>query len=720
MTGITFVGSAIASEAPDTTDMDITMPGGIQAGDVAIIIVRHSRDNASYTFTPTGFTEERYDLFDADTDGAQMATGIYYKVLDGDETTITIDYNPESLDARKGALCFVFRGVDINTPLDVSATKEGDTDGGNDSTPNCPAITPVTHNGALMLVHIPEAGTTAYTAFVAPTTPSGMSTPVSVIAVNGDVINSQIIASYKEDYGVAEVFTPTDWVHTYTGSDFRGYRVYSIALRVAPDLITYVGGSEDHQGFNTTPLVLTQPAHQKDDVGILWCMASASGTLPVWSALTDGWEEYIQDEHETGHDRVWAVYWKRYAHSSEVDPSVNVSINEEHACTLNVFRGVHTEGIPFDVLGTDEEGQNIANPDNPDIYTKRPNAAILLLDSGVQVGAGSLAGPPSGYTLGAHADSNDSIDTENFMATAYLLNAGEPGLIDPGVWTHTLDATTDHSMYTLALRAASPIEVNEEPITFIEKPWATQPPNGTGPSDEYKSGLVFLKNFSSLHAGDEIERLEPDIVDFTQETESFGKYGSGNTMRTTAIAADYYDSLVDPEISGTDKNFSALVLLRPIGVSGVFIGQWDSGNMEKWYFYFSSGSFRFGYGTSLNAITTVGDFEDGNYHVMAFSYRGTTNELRTFKDGVLIDEDTINWTSSGTAGSMPIHMGHRWGGKPTTGLGINAQFALGAVWNDRALTDGEHAHLGTKPWELFKPRRIVRIDDPDPNELVVF
>ena len=236
MSDITFVGFGVASATDVQTDLNVDLPGAspgddIEPGDVALIIYRHNRTGA--TFVPgSGFTEERWDL--QIEPGANLLSGIATKRLTGDETTITLDYDPESLDADQGAIMLVYRGANPIVQLDNASTENDDADGqGNDSTPFCPPIAPQTPTGVLILAHLPEAGATDYTAFLAPTTPSGMSAPMTVIPVNGNVVHGQIIVSHKLDYGAADLITPTVWLHTFTGSAFRGFRTYSIVLRAA-------------------------------------------------------------------------------------------------------------------------------------------------------------------------------------------------------------------------------------------------------------------------------------------------------------------------------------------------------------------------------------------------------------------------------------------------------------------------------------------------------
>lgn len=144
---ISFVGSHAFTQAASTTVGQVInfsslldTGGGtptVNANDFAILnFVVGSGVDTAYT-PPSGWTEltEINIPFSLDTNHC-----IFYKVLNGVETSVTTPPTGDSSDYGSGQL-FVFRGVDIVTPFDVAFTTASGTATG---IPNPASITPST------------------------------------------------------------------------------------------------------------------------------------------------------------------------------------------------------------------------------------------------------------------------------------------------------------------------------------------------------------------------------------------------------------------------------------------------------------------------------------------------------------------------------------------------------------------------------------------------
>jgi len=230
---ITLVGVTTAIDSVGTiNDLSIDLPGAspgddIAANDVAIITNYHRR--SGNTLRPTGFDIERED--DENADSTLLISGIYSKVLTGAETTITQVFDPLNLDSAKSSMCFVYRGANTAQSLDVAATYVFQ----NDSTPNFPAITPTSDNGAVLGVQMVGVTSLEYTALANPATPALTWESWYTTGLPSDqVAIVNMFALMSLDYGTAGALTFSQMSHTYTGTDFALNRLYSIALRPAP------------------------------------------------------------------------------------------------------------------------------------------------------------------------------------------------------------------------------------------------------------------------------------------------------------------------------------------------------------------------------------------------------------------------------------------------------------------------------------------------------
>lgn len=227
--------------------------------------------------------------------------------------------------------------------------------------------------------------------------------------------------------------------------------------------ITYVGGDFVDGGDTAndiTPSFANCGTIAAGDFALMHCRADESGTIPDFtlSTGTTGWTELFDINATSGTDSVETVFYKANISASESDPTVEISISQQHAVTLTVWRGVDTT-TPFDVTWnqTNHWGDTANNQTGPNpAITTNTDGAMVVLGHGITTSSDSFAngaaGAPSGYTL-SESNGGPRVST----AGAYKIVA-TAGTETPGVWTHTGDGIgggSEERMFTLALKPAA-------------------------------------------------------------------------------------------------------------------------------------------------------------------------------------------------------------------------------------------------------------------------
>ena len=217
---ITFVDSDVNDAEPGTS---LALSFTCQEDDYALIYARSDEAGTVNVMTINGGGWTGIDNRNPTT-GRDRVEYLFGRVMDGTETTVTVDY---TVSEEISASIHIFRGVDTTTPLDVSVVFDA---GANNATPTNPAITPTTANGALVLF----SGQTVndVTTPGLPTTPTGLSLGETVHGASTSNHRGQCTA-YKLDYGSAATITPTAWTHTVSAPSVAEYSSWTVALRPA-------------------------------------------------------------------------------------------------------------------------------------------------------------------------------------------------------------------------------------------------------------------------------------------------------------------------------------------------------------------------------------------------------------------------------------------------------------------------------------------------------
>ena len=197
--GITHVGSFAANVTQGVaTNITMTLPT-VADDDVGVIFFYSDipADPASLITTPTGWTAVGSPFPVTTVAGRGMYTQAWFRVLSsGDSNPVLAISN--GANRYRGAVLSVFRGVDASTPLDVTPTHFADQ---NDTTPDPPAITPLSGSRAIVtFVAYSHGDTTGFTP------PSGMTLGAETIGAYRNVASAYLL-----DSNGAGTYTPGNW-----------------------------------------------------------------------------------------------------------------------------------------------------------------------------------------------------------------------------------------------------------------------------------------------------------------------------------------------------------------------------------------------------------------------------------------------------------------------------------------------------------------------------
>jgi collagen type VII alpha len=242
---ISFVGSLIGSHA-STSAQTVNFSGlldasgatpTLQANDIVVVTVFQAAaaTRTQAQLTPSGYTVAHASVITAsDTNISSQQTS--YKVMGpAPDTSVSI---PASAATTAGVAysVHVFRGIDVGTPLDVTATTAS---GINGAQPNPPSITPAT---AGAWIYCAAGGAMAAGASPQSTAPTGLSTATNAwrqTVLTTTTNDPGLAAGYKSDWASGAFDCPalTGYTTTNTGS----WTAATLALR--PQAVTIGNGS---------------------------------------------------------------------------------------------------------------------------------------------------------------------------------------------------------------------------------------------------------------------------------------------------------------------------------------------------------------------------------------------------------------------------------------------------------------------------------------------
>jgi hypothetical protein len=118
ITSIRVIASTIvAGPGATVTSINVTVPSGVQTGDMILILAGNDHASSTQQFNNTTFKPTGFTLIDtAGSSTADAYTASFYKIADGSEGGTTINV-PAATAQYMWAGCAIIRGVDINNPI---------------------------------------------------------------------------------------------------------------------------------------------------------------------------------------------------------------------------------------------------------------------------------------------------------------------------------------------------------------------------------------------------------------------------------------------------------------------------------------------------------------------------------------------------------------------------------------------------------------------------
>lgn len=197
---ITLVGAVGSSGAGSPLSVDLSTLS-VASGDVAILGYMNDFSSATHSQTAGGSFTQIDSFFS--TAGRDRTSSLWYRVLDGTESTITFTSTSSSEEAA--LLCTVWRGVDtVSGPFDVTYVQATHMKDAPQNNTNFDAATIVTNTDGAVVVLIETITHDEITATGAPTD----------YTIAGDELASyaNVVMAYKE-VATAGTEDPGAWNH---------------------------------------------------------------------------------------------------------------------------------------------------------------------------------------------------------------------------------------------------------------------------------------------------------------------------------------------------------------------------------------------------------------------------------------------------------------------------------------------------------------------------
>ncbi|MEM9336909.1 MAG: SpvB/TcaC N-terminal domain-containing protein, partial [Patescibacteria group bacterium] len=214
--GITHAGSVVG-----TTGQIISVPSGVQDGDL-LIMVSHRNDNVGDFTTPVGWTRQTA-LDGVESPGQDRTTGIFTRIAASEPSTYSLTHTDGGAE-QWSSVIIAYRGVDQSQPLDVTPTGSHYQANTNDSNPPNSAITTVTDGAQVVLI-----SALTHDDITTGLAPTGYTMRVDH---SGGPIDHRQIQIADKAVSSAGTETPGDWLNTVNNTVAES-NVATLALRPA-------------------------------------------------------------------------------------------------------------------------------------------------------------------------------------------------------------------------------------------------------------------------------------------------------------------------------------------------------------------------------------------------------------------------------------------------------------------------------------------------------
>lgn len=168
----------------------ITLPSGIQAGDMLVIFSGGFSSSAVTCTTPAGWTRT---VANAATGSYMRTLDVFHKIADGTETSVTLTYNASVFSAW-GAICV--RGANNIEAATMQSSITA-------NAPNCPSITSTLGAAQKLFLAIASQTSVGFVAQAAPSGYSDFGQEVAIYSSTNDgprtMWSSKVSANREED-----------------------------------------------------------------------------------------------------------------------------------------------------------------------------------------------------------------------------------------------------------------------------------------------------------------------------------------------------------------------------------------------------------------------------------------------------------------------------------------------------------------------------------------
>jgi hypothetical protein len=243
-----------------------------------------------------------------------------------------------------------------------------------------------------------------------------------------------------------------------------------------------------------------------------------------------------------------------------------------------------------------------------------------------------------------------------------------------------------------------------KPIITIPKCWTRKPPQGTALNPAHPA-YQHIENFIRI---DQIGSL--DLKD-------------GSTVITDSSTRQSTPEGIG--LDSTDTNNFTIPISGFPDYGGVLLITYRTdvgiGNHDEYHLGNSGFLSRFGSTENITIRTGTNTMTDQVVAPIIFGATGRQNLLGLWQNAGSPDNREV-WLNGQKAFSSTTGFGTP--GTPGTVLNLHGGVNRGRSLLAAVYFTGDIApyakSLTENPWQLFQPRRVFIIDDPDPNELVVF
>lgn len=219
---ISFVGSAEANAINGANvTVDLTAITGLAEDDLVIFAYSIGTQAGNHDMAATGYTEVA-DLFSDD--GGDTNLGVFYKFMTATPDSSVTGTGNANAGSSAAAVAFAFRGVDLTTPMDVTATTAT---GINTMHPNPPSID-FADVSAWTVIAVGNAHQTGGAGTY--TFPTGYTTDAREAGAD-DTVDTTCGMAYNS--GPADPEDPGALTHTGTDSANYSWAAVTMALRPA-------------------------------------------------------------------------------------------------------------------------------------------------------------------------------------------------------------------------------------------------------------------------------------------------------------------------------------------------------------------------------------------------------------------------------------------------------------------------------------------------------